>query len=143
MRDLAASLRDVGIPYQTWSTTLRSKAARDECDGVLTPRWRFRARKYSHLIEMGDSHFPGEELGLVCFAVDFWEFETGLVQAHPYVLRKLNIIGMSDFNVKVFRQSLPADIRVSNFSIPLGAAWALTRTRQRCEGVLILDMMSL
>lgn len=118
MRDLAASLKDAGIPYQTWSTTVRGLAAKDEYVGMLTPRYRFRARKFSHVIEMGDSCFPCDELGLTCLTIAFWEFDTGFVQARPYVLRKRNLIGMSDFNVEVFRRSLPDKIRVFKLLYP-------------------------
>ena len=118
MRDIAAALKDAGIPYQTWSTTVRRLAAKDECKGLMTPRWRFRSRRFSHVIEMGDSGFPSDTLGLVCFTIAFWEFDTGFVQAHPYVVKKRNLIGMSDFCVETFRKAVPDDIHVFKLAYP-------------------------
>ena len=105
MRDLAFSLRDAGIPFQTFSLSPRNKVPPQDIAPILTPLKDFRARRFSHVIEMLDSCFPAEELGLKRMTVAFWEFESGLPEHRPNLHNKQLIVGMSDFNAKYFKSA--------------------------------------
>ena len=105
MRDLAFSLRDAGIPFQTFSLSPRNKIPPQDILPILTPVKDFRARKFSHVLEMFGSNFPAEELGLKRMTIAFWEFESGLPEFRPELKAKPVLIGMSDFNVRYFRST--------------------------------------
>lgn len=107
MRDLAMTFSAAGIPVQTWATTFRKPEALKLPYPPFTPWWKFSARRYSHVLEMFDSGFPAEKLGLQRLTIAFWEFTTGLTEARPCLLHKRHLVAMSDFNVQVFKDLLP------------------------------------
>lgn len=102
LRDLAAMLNAAGIPYQTYSTSPRRKVHDEDLLNITTPKREFCANRYSHVIEMFDSPFPAEELGLVRSTIAFWEFESGLLAARPELAKKNLLVGMSSFNANHF-----------------------------------------
>jgi len=118
LRDLVLSLQEANIPCQTYSTSLRRKVPADDLKGVLTPKHEFCAARYSHVIEMFDSPFPAEALGLTRATIVFWEFESGLFEAHPHLLHKQLLIGMSTFNAQYFATLNAAKRRAASLRYP-------------------------
>jgi glycosyltransferase involved in cell wall biosynthesis len=107
LRDFCFSLKDAGIPFQTWDLGSNNIPSEDIAP-ILTPRKDFRITRYSHLIEMVRSPVPD---GIVNNRgrIVFWEFESGLLKGYPTLEeRNGDIIGMSDFNyiyyTRVFSQ---------------------------------------
>lgn len=118
LRDFAFSLKDAGIPFQTF----------DYGDGcvtpenilpILTPRKEFRITRYDHVVEMLNSPLPD---GIVPHRgrIMFWEFEHGLLEAYPiFKERSGDVIGMSDYNVRYFKQALSGIRNVHKILYPL------------------------
>lgn len=107
LRDFCFSLKEAGIPFQTWDLGSNNIPSEDIAP-ILTPRKDFRITRYSHLIEMVRSPVPD---GIVNNRgrIVFWEFESGLLKGYPTLEeRNGDIIGMSDFNyiyyTRVFSQ---------------------------------------
>lgn len=121
MRDLAWCLKEAGVPCQVFNTGLRRTIPRSDYSCILTPWWRFRARKYDHVIEIDRSVFPLLR-GIRKSTVFFWEFEDGALEAWPEMRRVSSVIAMSDFNERAFRRALPnADVRKVLYPFVLNA----------------------
>ena len=102
LRDFCFSLKDAGIPFQTYDLGSHNVPDGDVAD-ILTPVEDFKVAKYTNLIEMIRSPVPD---GLIQNRgrIVFWEFESGLLQGYPILMeRSGDIIGMSDFNYKYFK----------------------------------------
>lgn len=118
MRDLAAMLKDAGVPFQTYDLGEdKGGLPKAETERLITPRTEFRALKYDHVLEMFASPFP-RELGIKTSRIVFWEFDSGLLEYYPAVFNADEIIGMSDFNVEVFRQMMPANVAITKLLYP-------------------------
>ena len=118
LRDFCFSLKDAGVPFQTWD--LGSRVVPDEdIAAILTPKEEFRISRYSHLVEMIRSPVPN---GLVKNRgrIVFWEFESGLLQGYPVLLERLgDVIGMSDFNYNYYRHVFAGRRKVRKILYPL------------------------
>ena len=118
LRDFCFSLKDAGIPFQTWD--LGSRAVPDEdVAAILTPKEDFCISRYSNLVEMIRSPVPD---GIVRNRgrIVFWEFESGLLQGYPVLMERAgDIIGMSDFNYNYYRQVFQGVRNVRKILYPL------------------------
>lgn len=117
MRDLAFALKDAGIPFQTLNTSPGFEIPAQDVDGILTPNSEFRLLRYNRIITLMDSPIP-PELKLEPSSVFFWEFSTGVLRGYPSMLNCSSVIGMSDFNVRCFRNALPESIPVYKIPYP-------------------------
>lgn len=117
MRDLAHTLKDSNIPFQTWDLCRHPNVPRSDVAGILTPKWKFRARKYDHVIEMFRSPFPKLK-NITTSSILFWEFDSGFPELSPDVLNHPSVIGMSDFNANYFRKIMPASTSVVKVLYP-------------------------
>lgn len=118
LRDFCFSLKDAGIPFQTWD--LGSRAVPDEdVAAILTPQKDFCISRYSHLVEMIRSPVPD---GIVRNRgrIVFWEFESGLLQGYPVLMELTgDVIGMSDFNYNYYRRVFEGKRNVHKILYPL------------------------
>ena len=103
LRDFCFSLKDSGIPFQSYDLGSHNVPDEDVAD-ILTPTEEFRISKYTHLVEMIRSPVPD---GIVPNRgrIVFWEFESGLLQGYPVLMERLgDVIGMSDFNYNYYKR---------------------------------------
>ena len=118
LRDFCFSLKDAGIPFQTWD--LGSRAVPDEdVSAILTPKEDFCISRYSHLVDMIRSTVPD---GIVRNRgrIVFWEFESGLLQGYPVLMERTgDVIGMSDFNYNYYRRVFEGKRNVHKILYPL------------------------
>ena len=117
LRDFVFSLKDAGIPCQTYDTCRKPCIPREDVAAILTPVADFQLRKYKKIIVMFDNPLPNG-LGLDVSVIYFWEYTSAFLSAHPECLSCTSVIGMSDFNVDYFRSVLPDSIRVSKILYP-------------------------
>ncbi len=118
MRDFAIRLKANGIPYQAFDLpSAGRKIPSAHYVDFITPPEKFHANRYTHVIEMFSRHGP-YDLRCKNFRIGFWEFETGLTESYPSLLGGEDVIGFSDFNVDVFRASLPHEIAVHKILYP-------------------------
>ena len=118
LRDFCFSLKDVGIPFQTFDLGSNSVPGEDVVP-ILTKREDFRIAKYTHLVEMISSPVPD---GIVKNRgrIVFWEFESGLEQGYPVLFERTgDIIGMSDFNYNYYRRAFQGRRNVRKILYPL------------------------
>lgn len=121
LRDFCFSLKDAGIPFQTWDLGSNNIPSEDIAP-ILTPRKDFRITRYSHLIEMVRSPVPD---GIVSNRgrIVFWEFESGLLKGYPTLEeRDGDIIGMSDFNYNYYTRVFSQKKDVYKILYPLRIA---------------------
>lgn len=116
-RDFACSLRDAGIPFQTFDIGDSSMIPSGDYQSLLTPLEEFRLHRYSHVIEMFRSPLP-RELVKRRARIAFWEGEHGILEVWPFLGGTDSVIGMSDFNVAYFKKDLP-DAKVCKILYPL------------------------
>ena len=118
LRDFCFSLKESGIPFQTWD--LGSRVVPDEdVSAILTPKEDFCISRYSHLVEMIRSPVPD---GIVRNRgrIVFWEFESGLLQGYPVLMERTgDVIGMSDFNYNYYRRVFEGKRNVRKILYPL------------------------
>ena len=118
LRDFCFSLKDAGIPFQTFD--LGSNSVPDEdVVPILTKRKDFRIARYTHLVEMISSPVPD---GIVRNRgrIVFWEFESGLEQGYPVLFERAgDVIGMSDFNYNYYRRAFQGRRNVRKILYPL------------------------
>ena len=103
MRDLAHTLKDAGIPFQTFDTNPQPDFPAIDVRDILTPLTEFKINRYSHILERVMTPVP------TCVTpkrlrVVFWEFESGIREGLPHILPPRGILGMSDFNVSYFQR---------------------------------------
>ena len=118
LRDFCFSLRDAGIPFQTFDLGSNSVPEEDVVP-ILTKREDFRIARYTHLVEMISSPVPD---GLVRNRgrIVFWEFESGLEQGYPVLFERTgDVIGMSDFNYNYYRRAFQGRRNVRKILYPL------------------------
>ena len=117
MRDFAFSLRDAGIPFQTFNLDKAIDVPKEDFEGVLTPLRDFRLLRYSKIVTMVENPLP-DELALRPATVFFWEFDSGIRRAYPTMFASPSVIGMSDFNAEYFRRELPLEVSVHKILYP-------------------------
>jgi glycosyltransferase involved in cell wall biosynthesis len=118
LRDFCFSLKDAGIPFQTWDLGSHSIPPED-IESILTLEKDFQISRYTHLVEMICSPVPD---GIVMNRgrIVFWEFESGLLQGYPVLEERTgDIIAMSDFNYNYYRSVFDGERRVSKILYPL------------------------
>lgn len=118
LRDFVFSLKDAGIPFQTFDIGKKEVPSEDVAP-ILTPRKDFRIRRYSHVVEMLAS--PLQD-GIVDHRarIAFWEFESGLLEAFPTLVERTgDVIAMSDFNYNYFKRLLAGRRTVRKILYPL------------------------
>ena len=118
LRDFCFSVKDAGIPFQTWDLGSCTVPAEDVAP-ILTPQEDFQISRYSHLVEMIRSPVPD---GIVKNRgrIVFWEFESGLLQGYPVLMERTgDVIGMSDFNYNYYRRVFGGNRRVRKILYPL------------------------
>ena len=118
MRDLAFSLKEAGIPFQTFNIGMRKDIPAEDVDPILTPRCKFRIKKYNHVIDIVSSPVPDNIPGVKRSTVFFWEFDTGFLESWPTAQTCRSAIAFSDFNHHVFRKALPSACDVHKILYP-------------------------
>ena len=118
MRDLAFSLKEAGIPFQTFNIGMRKDIPAEDVDPILTPRCKFRIKKYNHVIDIVSSPVPDNIPGVKRSTVFFWEFDTGFLESWPTAQTCQSAIAFSDFNHHVFRKALPSACDVHKILYP-------------------------
>ena len=104
-RDFAFALAEAGVPHQVYD--LAKPMPKD-----------FRVRKYTDLVEMFYTWVP-DIPGIRKSTIAFWEFDSGLPEQCPQLLKKRCVIAMSDFNAEYYREALPPSVRVCKILYPL------------------------
>ena len=117
MRDLAHSLKDAGIPFQTFDTNPRSEFPSADVKDIITPRTEFRINRYSHILERVMTPVPSC-VSPKRFRVVFWEFESGIREGLPHIQPPFGILGMSEFNVSYFRRAYGCEMPVRKLLYP-------------------------
>lgn len=134
MRDFCFSLTAAGIPYQTFDLNTSNTICREDVESILTPREDFRTMKYTDVVEMFLSPCS-DELPLRKSTIAFWEFESGFLDAYPFMAKNKSVIGMSDFNAAYFRKALPPGTEVHKilypFRMPAASPLPIGKTRAR------------
>ena len=118
LRDFCFSLKDAGLPFQTYDLGANSVPEEDVA-AILTRKADFRIARYTHLVEMISSPVPD---GIVRKRgrIVFWEFESGLQQGYPVLFeRSGDIIGMSDFNYEYYKRAFAGKRNVRKILYPL------------------------
>ena len=90
--------------------------------------------KYTDVVEMFLSPCI-DELPLRKSTIAFWEFESGFLDAYPFIAKNTSVIGMSDFNAAYFRKALPPSTEVHKilypFKMPAAPLSSVDKTRAR------------
>lgn len=133
LRDFAFSLKDAGIPFQTFDTGPKETHASDT-EGILTDVSDFRIRRYSHVVEM---LFPCPlPNGIVDHRarIAFWEFNEGIADAfHCLDERDEPIIAMSDFNYGYFKKEFEGQKRIFKVLYPLRMEISSVLEKKACR----------
>ena len=118
LRDFVIRLHDSDIPCQTFDTTDKDhRIPESEYEGLLTQRSEFRLDRYTDIVGMFSlPSLPPTACRLS--RIGFWEFESGLCEGKPEVLEPIDVIAMSDFNLKTFREQLPSTTAVYKILYP-------------------------
>ena len=138
LRDFAFSLRDAGIPFQTYDTG-NGTIHKEDLDGILTPVSKFRIRRYSHVVEFLSSPLPD---GIVAnrYRIAFWEFNEGVEHAfHPLVEKDDGIIAMSSFNYEFFRKVFGKRVDVAKILYPLRLDTSFISSKEECRAKFGLE----
>ena len=117
MRDLAFKMKQAGIPFQAYDLGTNGDIPSQDIEDLLTPLKEFHVLKYNCILEMFSSPLP-PGLPLKRSRVVFWEFTTGLLEYDPAIGNVDTVIGMSDFDVDVFRNLLPKTTNVKKILYP-------------------------
>ena len=117
MRDFCFALKTAGVPYQTFDLNTSNTICRKDVESILTACEDFRTMKYTDVVEMFLSPCI-DELPLRKSTVAFWEFESGFLDAYPFMAKNKSVIGMSDFNAAYFRKALPPSTEVHKILYP-------------------------
>ena len=109
LRDFVWSLRDSGIPVQTYDTTWRPQIPAADMEGLITPPGEFDLHRYSHIVMMYRSPLTREMTkGHTVARIVFHEGNHGIHTTTPFLRESGDdIIAMSDFNYGYFRKAFP------------------------------------
>lgn len=132
LRDLCFSLKEVGIPFQTFDLG-KGEIPKVDIEGILTPEDEFRIGKYSHLVEMLSSPVQDGLVGKRARIV-FWEFESGLLEAYPTLAeRRGDVIAMSDYNFHYYQRTIPRNRSVFKLLYPLRIDVGRVNAKDTCR----------
>lgn len=106
LRDFVVSLKQAGIPYQTFDLSGRDGLTMPFFQKYQTPSNQFVLNRYDHVIEFAPS-IIGRLRGVMKARIIFWEFDSGLLYGYPDAPNENCIIAMSDFNAEYFRRTCP------------------------------------
>ena len=115
IRDIATRLHENGIPCQTFDTFGGQRIPESEYAHLLTPASEFRLNRYTDIVGMFRLP-PLPKTTCRLSRIGFWEFETGL--QNPDFSFPMEIVTMTDFTHKIFRQQVPAYVPVSKVLYP-------------------------
>ena len=106
LRDLVFMLKKAGIPCQSLNVPGNIPIPESEYADLITPKDEFVTNRYTHVVTMRRS-FPIPDRRCTTHAIEFWEFEDGFKECQPETVWIKHIVAMSDFNLDVFKSSLP------------------------------------
>ena len=130
LRDLVIRLRGCGIPCQTFDADGKKEIPEAEYAHLLTPKDEFRLNRYTDVIGMTSLPPLPKMANIRLSRIMFWEFDSGLCEAHPHLLEPVTTIAMSDYNREVFRRRLPASVPVTKVLYPFQFTPHLTEPRE-------------
>ena len=117
LRDLAYSLKEAGIPFQTLDLDPCRQVPVADTDGILTSLDEFDIRKYDHIVEILTSAVPDIE-GVSKSRIAFWEFSDGFMEGCSDLLCTSHVIAMSDFCAEFYRKQLSIETKVTKLLYP-------------------------
>lgn len=118
VRDFLFALKRAGIPFQGFDINPAKNSLTSDYLDVLTPHEDFNVRRFTHVVEMFRSPLP-DGIVPVRARIAFWEGESGLLDAFPYLASSNPVIAMSDFNFNDFCKELPKTTKVFKILYPL------------------------
>ena len=109
LRDFTRSLKEAGIPFQTYDTTPRPCVPAADTAGLVTPPDAFDLHRFSHFVMMYRSPLAEEiTRGHACARIVFHDSEHGIHETMPFLRESRDaIIAMSDFNFQYFKRAFP------------------------------------
>ena len=109
LRDFVWSLKDTGIPVQTYDTTPKSRIPASDMVGLITLPDQFDLHRYSHIVMMYRSPLTKEmTAGHAVARIAFHDSAHGVHDTMPFLRESGDdIIAMSDFNFEYFRKAFP------------------------------------
>ena len=109
MRDFVLSLKEAGIPVQTYDTTRRCAIPKCDAANVVTPVSEFDIKKYDHIVLMYRAPIDKALLpGIKIARIAFHESEHGIEVTAPFLRESGDeIIAMSEFNYEYFKKAFP------------------------------------
>ena len=117
LRDFVIRLRQCGIPCQAFDTGTDATIPASEYAHLLTPASEFRLNRYTDIIGMS-SLPPLPPTSCRLSRIGFWEFESGILEAHPEFCEPVEVVAMSDFAQDVFRRQVATTTPVSKILYP-------------------------
>ena len=107
LRDFVWSLRDAGIPFQTYDTTSKPAVPASDTVGLITPQGEFDLHRYSHMVMMYRSPLNKEMCaGHAVGRIAFHDSAHGVHSTMPFLKASGDaIIAMSDFNYVYFKKA--------------------------------------
>ena len=111
LRDFVWSLKDAGVPVQTYDTTWKSRIPEKDKEGLITPKNEFDFHRYTHFVMMYRSPLTKEMLlGHRVARIVFHDSAHGIHATMPYIGESGDeIIAMSDFNYEYFQKEFPKE----------------------------------
>lgn len=109
MRDFVLSLRDSGIPYQTYDISACCRIPAEDAADIVTPVEEFDLRKYDHIVVMYRAPIDKRLVpGIRITRIVFHDSAHGIHEMAPYLQESGDsIIAMSDFNFEYFKRAFP------------------------------------
>ena len=107
MRDFVLSLREAGIPCQTYDTCAQCEIPVEDAASIVTPAAEFDFKRYDHIVMMyrapvDPKLVPGIKIGRIAFH----ESLHGIHETAPYLKASGDaIIAMSDFNYEYYKDA--------------------------------------
>ncbi len=117
MRDIAIMLKETRVPYQTLNLPCEEPIPNEELESFMTPRDEFSLNKYTNVLTMMQPlEIPDRRCHVHC--IEFWEFDDGFLGYRPEALQCSEVLALSDFNLSVFKRTLPSNINVRKVLYP-------------------------
>lgn len=107
LRDFVLSLREAGIPCQTYDTCAQCEIPAEDAASIVTPAAEFDLKRYDHIVMMYRAPLdpklvPGIKIGRIAFH----ESLHGIHETAPYLKASGDaIIAMSDFNYEYYKDA--------------------------------------
>ena len=120
LRDFILSLKDAGIPCQSYDTTRKVEIPSADAENIVTPPDEFDIKKYDLIVLMYRAPIDKRLLpGIRVARIAFHESEHGARVTMPFLHESGDdIIAMSDFNYNYFMRDYPSQ-RVYKVTYPL------------------------